>query len=76
MAIAAEVPLVPAAVYGTKDILPKGTLRIVGGRKVALVLGEPIPTAGLTLKNRDDLTERTRDAVKGLLEKARARVEG
>jgi hypothetical protein len=36
--------------------------------KVSVRIGKPIPTAGLTLEARDQLIERVRGAVQGLLE--------
>jgi 1-acyl-sn-glycerol-3-phosphate acyltransferase len=54
MAIAAQVPIVPIAVEGTKDIMTKGAVRMTPGR-VRIRLGEPVPTAGLTLDDREDL---------------------
>jgi 1-acyl-sn-glycerol-3-phosphate acyltransferase len=74
LAINAGVPIVPMAVAGTRHILPKGGLRIHGGRKAALVVGPPIPVEGRTLADRDALTEDSRRAVSSLLEQANALV--
>jgi 1-acyl-sn-glycerol-3-phosphate acyltransferase len=70
LAISAQVPIIPAAIAGTRNILPKGSKRIRGGQATALVIGEAIDTHGLKLEDRDDLTERTRNAVAALLEEA------
>jgi 1-acyl-sn-glycerol-3-phosphate acyltransferase len=56
LAIEAGVPLVPAALAGTHAILPSGKLAI-HARPAALVIGEPFLTAGLTLDDREKLTE-------------------
>lgn len=72
LAIEAQVPLVPAALSGTRHILPKGSRQIHGGRTAALVLGPPLPTSGLTLEDRDRLTEQARQAVLRLFERANA----
>ncbi len=72
LAIGAQVPLIPAAVAGTREILPKGSLQIRGGQSTALVIGAPIETCGLTLEDRDRLTERSRSAVAKLLDEANA----
>lgn len=69
MALEAQVPLVPAAVAGTHRILEKGSA-IIHARPAALVVGPPIPTAGLTLDARDELTQRAHDDVKRLLAEA------
>ena len=47
MAIAAQVPIVPLVVEGTKHIMRKGGIRMFPG-KVRVRVGEPIPTAGYT----------------------------
>ena len=69
IAIKAGVPLVPLAVSGTREILPVGSLHIRGGL-VRLSVGEPIPTAGLGLRDRERLTAETRRRVAALLEDA------
>lgn len=74
LAINAQVPLVPLAVAGTRDILPKGSTWIRGGRKAVLEVGEPISTRGLSLDDRDALTEKARAAVETLLARAEAAV--
>lgn len=74
LAIEAGVPVVPAAIAGTRHILPKGGRSIQGGRKVALVIGEPIPTEGLGMKDREQLTLRAHDEVAKLLAQAEALV--
>lgn len=70
LAIQAGVPVVPMAVSGTRLILPKGGRAVRWGQKVALVVGEPIPTAGLTLQDRDALTLKLEDAVAQLYAEA------
>jgi len=75
LAIQAQVPLVPLCVAGTKDVLPKQRVLVHGGRPVVLLVGESIPTAGMTLDDRDALNHRAHDAVAQLLVQANARVE-
>jgi 1-acyl-sn-glycerol-3-phosphate acyltransferase len=70
LAIQAQVPLVPMALAGTREILPTGSPWIRGGRQAALIVGEPIPTAGMGEQDREALTQRSREAVAGLLEQA------
>ena len=72
LALSAGVPIVPLAVAGTGDILPKGSRFVRGGRTAALVAGEPIPTAGKTLAERDALTLEAHAAVAQLLVRAQA----
>ena len=74
LALGAQVPLVPLAVAGTRHILPKGSTWIHGGRKAVLQVGEAISTRGMTLDDRDALTEKARAAVVELLAQAEAAV--
>ena len=70
LAIQAGVPVVPLAVSGTRLILPKGGRAVRWGQRVALVVGKPIPTQGLTLQDRDSLTRQLEDAVSELYAEA------
>lgn len=54
LAIAAQVPIVPVIVYGTRGIQPKGAVRVRSG-DIELTFLDPIPTAGLTYADRDAL---------------------
>ena len=66
LAIKAQAPLVPLALLGSREILPMGSATIRRG-KVRLVVGDPIPTAGLTLHERWRLTEMARERVASML---------
>jgi 1-acyl-sn-glycerol-3-phosphate acyltransferase len=66
LALQAQVPVVPMAIAGTRYILPKGFNAIHGGT-VRLRIGQPIPTAGMTLDDRGALTERMREEVAKLM---------
>ncbi|MDY7228704.1 lysophospholipid acyltransferase family protein [Hyalangium rubrum] len=68
--IQAGVPIVPMAVSGTRNILPKGSLAIRYGQKAALVVGEPIHTQGLTLDDREALTHQLEQTVARLYAEA------
>lgn len=70
LAIQAQVPLVPMAIWGSKDILPKGFHAIHGGR-VRLKIGKPIPTAGMTLDDRGALTEQLRGEIEEMVAEIR-----
>ncbi len=56
MAIRAQVPLVPMALVGTYELLPLHTYTL-SPRPLLLVVGEPIPTAGMTTKQAESLTQ-------------------
>ncbi len=72
LAIASGAPIIPLYVDGAFDIMPKGSIR-VRRRPVRILVGEPIPTAGLTYEDRDALAARTREAILGLRERLAAR---
>ena len=67
MAIDAQAPIVPVAVQGGRAAMRKGSA-VVRPVKVTVRIGTPIPTAGLTAADRDDLIERVRAEVQKLLQ--------
>jgi 1-acyl-sn-glycerol-3-phosphate acyltransferase len=69
LAIEAGVPLVPAALGGTHEILPSGKIAI-RARPAALVIGEPFDTSKLTLEDRERLTTQAHDRVAQCLARA------
>ncbi|MCK8497285.1 MULTISPECIES: lysophospholipid acyltransferase family protein [Myxococcus] len=70
LAIQAGVPVVPMAVSGTRLILPKGGRAVRWGQRVALAVGAPITTQGLTIQDREALTRQLEDAVAQLYSEA------
>jgi 1-acyl-sn-glycerol-3-phosphate acyltransferase len=62
MAIRAGVPLVPLAVVGTYELLPMHVYAL-RPRPLKLIVGDPIPTEGLTTKDADALTTRLYEAI-------------
>jgi len=70
LAIAAQVPIVPVYVHHTFEILPKGAWRL-RPRPIRLLVGAPIPTAGLAPDDRERLRDQVRAAMVALQSKAR-----
>ncbi len=66
IAIKAQAPLVPVALTGPDKILPMGSNVIRSGR-VRVRIGEPISTEGMTLKDREMLTEAAREQMTRML---------
>jgi 1-acyl-sn-glycerol-3-phosphate acyltransferase len=62
LAIEAQVPIVPVAVEGSHRILRKHDWSIHPGA-IRIRLGEPIPTQGLTIADRDELVRRVRSSL-------------
>lgn len=56
MAIKAQVPLVPITLIGTYELLPMNTYHL-HPRPLAIIIGDPISTEGLTTRDADALTE-------------------
>ncbi len=54
LALLAQVPIVPVAIEGSRGVLAKGSTRVVPGT-IRIRLGDPIPTKGLTMDDRDRL---------------------
>jgi 1-acyl-sn-glycerol-3-phosphate acyltransferase len=63
LAIRAQVPLVPIALSGVYSLLPIHTRHLYPG-ELTLAAGQPIPTAGMTVRQTDELTERLRAAIR------------
>jgi 1-acyl-sn-glycerol-3-phosphate acyltransferase len=62
LALAAQVPILPVSVSGSSAITPPRSLRIESGR-IHVRYGEPIPTAGLGLDDRQRLKDLARSAI-------------
>lgn len=71
LAIACGAPVVPMYVHGAFGIMPKGTVR-VRPHPITVLIGEPIPTAGLSYDDRDGLAQRVRDALLALKDRVDA----
>jgi len=67
MALEAQVPIVPVAVHGGRNAMRKGSA-FVQPVTVSVRIGSPIPTAGLTMADRDALITRVRTDIEALLE--------
>ena len=57
LAIASQADVIPTVVYGTREVMPKGSFLIRPGT-VHLHFLEPIPTRGLNYDDRTELMER------------------
>ena len=69
LAIRAQVPVVPMALSGVYELLPIHTRHFFPG-DLTLNVGEPIETAGMTLRQIDELTAQLREAIEGLRNKS------
>jgi len=67
MAIKAQVPVVPVAIVGGRDAMRKGSA-FVRPVKVSVRIGRPVPTAGLTVDQRDRVVAAVRAEVQTLLD--------
>ncbi len=66
MAIKAQAPVVPVALHGTADAMPRGRFWVKPG-VVRIEVGAPIPTTGLTVDDRDRLTTTVRERMQDML---------
>ena len=65
LAIVAQVPVVPLWIAGTREALPRGTLRLRPG-PIEVRVGPAVPTTGLTYDDRDELAGRCREEMEEL----------
>ena len=68
LAIKAQVPVVPMALIGTREVLPMNS-QVFHRGPVLLRIGEPIPTAGLTIRDRETITRAIRTQIEEMLTK-------
>lgn len=66
LALRSELPILPIAVDGTYAVYPAGARWITPG-PVAVRVGTPIPTAGLTVRDKDRLLEESRTQIEAML---------
>ena len=62
LAMKAKVPIVPLALTGSREIMPKGRLTASSG-EIRIRMGRPIETAPYSIKSRKDLMEKVRGMV-------------
>ncbi len=62
VAIKAQTPVVPIAIVGTDGVLPMNSFHVLPG-EVELIIGDPIPTTGLRVRDMDRLTMQVRQAI-------------
>jgi 1-acyl-sn-glycerol-3-phosphate acyltransferase len=67
IAIKAGVPLLPIALIGTREVMAMGSPVFHPFRRVTLRIGDPIPTDGLTTRDRGRLTEAVREQIVAML---------
>ncbi|HEX3744553.1 MAG TPA: lysophospholipid acyltransferase family protein [Bryobacteraceae bacterium] len=67
IAIKAGVPVVPVAIVGLRALLPMGGGHIRSGR-VTVRIADPIPTSGMKLDARGELTARVYDEIARMLQ--------
>jgi len=65
LAIKAQVDIVPVALVGTFELLPMNTFHIKC-RPLEMRVGQPIPTAGLTTRDLEGLSNRVKAAMENL----------
>jgi 1-acyl-sn-glycerol-3-phosphate acyltransferase len=64
-ALRAQVEIIPMALVGTYEVLKMNTWHIKPG-PVYLLVGEPIPTIGLTTRDLEKVTQKAHDVIAGL----------
>jgi 1-acyl-sn-glycerol-3-phosphate acyltransferase len=62
VAIRTKTPVLPIAIVGTYELLPMNSFHAITG-PVQLIIGEPIPTAGLRAHDTDKLAGQVREVI-------------
>ena len=66
LAIKAQAPIVPMAIFGTYEALPMNSY-VIRPTRFRLVVGDPIPTTGLVPRDMDALSARVHQAMSDLI---------
>ena len=66
LALKSELPIVPMAIKGTFDVMPAGAFRARSG-PVTVTLTPPIETAGLSVRDKEKLSQESRARIQTLL---------
>jgi 1-acyl-sn-glycerol-3-phosphate acyltransferase len=66
LAIKSELPIVPVAIKGTYDVMRAGALKIRSG-PVTITLTPPIETAGVSVRDKEKLSQEARSRIERLL---------
>jgi len=61
------LPIVPTAIRGNYDVMPATGLKVTPG-PVEVVIGDPIATSDLSVRQKDELMARTRGEIEAMLE--------
>ena len=75
LAVQGQVPLVPMAVLGSREIMAKGSKRIRSG-EIRVRIGTPIPTEGATIRDRNRLLKECWNSIFALKGETDERTEG
>ena len=67
LALQSGAPIVPVAISGSRDLMPKHTLRIQGGT-VKLRFFPPVETENLTVDDRDQIMKEVFEAIDSAVE--------
>jgi 1-acyl-sn-glycerol-3-phosphate acyltransferase len=69
LAIKTGLPILPVGIVGTREALPPDG-RLITPATLRVRFGEPIGTTNLSITNRQQLSDQTRDAIAGLIQEA------
>jgi 1-acyl-sn-glycerol-3-phosphate acyltransferase len=64
LAIKSQQPIMPISISGSHRVLPKRGEWIIQRGTIFMTLGDPIPTAGLTNRDRETLISAVREAIR------------
>lgn len=69
LALKAKLPIIPITIVGSRDLLPKKSVRIRPG-KIKIIVGDPIDTAPYTEADKDLLVNKVRDVIAETLQRS------
>ncbi|MFP5213686.1 MAG: lysophospholipid acyltransferase family protein, partial [Acidobacteriota bacterium] len=64
LAIKSQQPILPISISGSYRIFPKTGGWIINPGVMHITIGRPVPTAGLTMKDREELIATVRETIR------------
>jgi 1-acyl-sn-glycerol-3-phosphate acyltransferase len=74
LAMRSKVPIIPISIIGSRDIMPKKSLRITPGR-ITMIIDKPINTSEYDMKDRDKLMKKVYFVIKDNFDKAQIKID-
>jgi len=66
LSMKSRLPIVPTAIHGNHDVMPATRLKVTPG-PVQIIIGDPVETTDLSVRQKDELMGKTREEIEAML---------